>query len=79
MKFVLFLPEARYGTEFKLYVYLILLENQKVIHCSANRAQPVSHKLSSDVTGMVLLAGDLLSMGGTYIASLVVSCFDGRI
>ncbi len=44
-----------------------------------NRAQPSSDKLSGDVTGMVLLVGDLLSVGGTYIALPVLSYFDGRI
>ncbi len=53
--------------------FIILLENQIVIHSFANRAQP------SDLSGVVLLAGNLLSMGGTYVATLVRSCFDGRI
>ncbi len=38
------LPKVRYGTEFKLYIFILLLENQKVIHSFANRAQPSSHK-----------------------------------
>ncbi len=59
--------------------FKIMLENQRVIHSFANRVQPSSCKLSGDVTGMVLLAGDLLSMGGTYAATPVPSCFDGRI
>ncbi len=43
--------------------FIMLLENQIVIHSFANRAQPSSDKLSDDITGMVLLAVDLLSMG----------------
>ncbi len=67
-------------TKGKLYIYLVLLENQRVIHSFANRAQPSSDKLSGDVTGMFLLIRDLLSMGEAYVASLVQvnlpSCFD---
>ncbi len=37
------------------------MENQKV-NSFANRAQPSSHKLSGDATGMVLLEGDPLPM-----------------
>ncbi len=37
--------------------FIILLENQIVIHSFANRAQPSSDKLSSDVSGVVLLGG----------------------
>ncbi len=44
--------------------FIILLENQIVIHSFANRAQPSSGKQSGDITGMVLLVGDFLSMGG---------------
>ncbi len=55
---------------------IILLENQIVVHSFADRAQPSSDKLSSDITGMVLLAEDLLSMGGTYAATPGPSCFD---
>ncbi len=53
--------------------FIILLENQIVIHSFANRAQPSSHKLSGDVIGMVLLGltGDIHCNAG--------SCFDGRI
>ncbi len=57
----------RYGTEFKLYIFIILLENQKVIHSFANSAQPSSHKLSGDVSGVVLV----LLAGRTNIISLV--------
>ncbi len=56
--------------------FIISLGNQIVIHSFANKAQPSSDKLSSDVTGMVLLARDLLSMGETYTAMPVPSCFD---
>ncbi len=59
------------------FIFLIIsLENQIVVHSFANRAQPSSDKLSGDITGMVLLAGDLLSMGGTYDATPDPSCFD---
>ncbi len=75
---LILMQEARSGTKFKLYIYLVLLENQIVIHSFANRAQPSSDKLSCDVTGMVLLVGELLSTGG-YVAVPVPSCFDGRI
>ncbi len=74
------MPKLRYGTKFKFIFFIILLENQIVIHSFASGAQPSSHKLSVDVTGvvLVLLAGDLMSMGGTYTATPVSSCFDGR-
>ncbi len=36
MQFVRFLPEARYGTEFKLYIYIVPLENQIVTHSFAD-------------------------------------------
>ncbi len=61
------------------FIYLVLLENQKVIHSFANRVQPSSDKLSGDVTKMVLV----LLVEGTYVASPVQmnlhSCFDGQI
>ncbi len=38
--------------------FVILLENQKVIHSFANRAQPSSHKLSGDVTGSGAACGE---------------------
>ncbi len=79
MQFVRFLPKLRYGTKFKLYIFIVLLENEVVVHSFTNRAQPSSHKLSGDVTSMVLLARDLLSMEGTNIALPVPSCFDGQI
>ncbi len=60
------LPKTRYGTEFKFYIYLVLLENQLVIHSFANGMQPSSHKQSSDVTGMVLV----LLVGRTFLAVL---------
>ncbi len=44
-----------------------MLENQTVFHSFANGAQPSSHKLSGDVTGMVLV----LLVGRTYVASPV--------
>ncbi len=44
------------------YIFIILLENQKVFHSFASRAQPSSDKLTGDVTGVVRLAGRLLSM-----------------
>ncbi len=57
----------------------ILLENLKVIHSLANRAQPSSHKLSGYVSRVVLV----LLVGRTNITSPVrenfPSCFDGRI
>ncbi len=59
--------------------FIIFLENQIAIHSFVNRAKPSSHKQSGDVTGMVLLAGDLLSMRGTYTATPVPSCFDRPI
>ncbi len=78
MNVVRFLPKVRYGTEFKLYIFIILMGNQIVVHSFANRAQPSSHKLSGNITGMVLV----LLIGRTYIASPVrmnlSSCFDGR-
>ncbi len=52
------------GTECQLYIYVVLPENHKAIQSFANRAQPPSHKLSSHVTDMVLLVGDLLSVEG---------------
>ncbi len=58
---------VRYGTKLKLHIFIILQENQTVVHSFANRAQPSSHKLSGDVTGMVLV----LLVGRTYIASPV--------
>ncbi len=67
------------ATNSNFIFFIILLENQIVIHSLANRAQPSSDMLSSDITGMVLLAGDLLSMVGTYAATLAPSCFDRRI
>ncbi len=36
------------------YIFRILLENQIIVHSFASRAQPSSHKLSCDITGMVL-------------------------
>ncbi len=73
---VCLLPMVRYGTKFKLYIYLVLLENQKVIHSFANI--PSSHKLSGDITGIVL---DLY-VGRIYVASPgqinLHSGFDGR-
>ncbi len=79
MQFVRFLPNVRYGTKFKLYIFIMLLENQTVIPSFANRVQPSLHKLSGDVTAVVLV----LPVGRTYIMSPVrmnfPSCFDGRI
>ncbi len=43
--------------EFQLYICLVLLENQKVIHSFTNKAQPSLDKLSGDITGIVLLVG----------------------
>ena len=60
------------------YIFIILLENQKVFHSFASRAQPSSDKLTGDVTGVVRLAGRLLSMEGTYTATPVPSCFNGQ-
>ncbi len=57
--------------------FIISLENQIVIHSFANRMQPSSEKLGGDVSGVVLLEGDLLSVGGAYTAPPVPSCFDG--
>ncbi len=63
----------------KLYIYLVLLENQIVIHSFAYTAQPSSDKLNLDVTGMVLV----LLVGRRYVASPMrmnlPSCFDGQI
>ncbi len=62
----------------KPYIYLVLLENQIVIHSFAYTAQPSSDKLNLDVTGMVLV----LLVGRTYVASPMrinlPSCFDGQ-
>ncbi len=47
------MPKAKYGTEFHVYIYLILLENYIVIKSFNNSVQPSSDRLSEDVTGMV--------------------------
>ncbi len=52
-------------------IYLVLLENQTVIHSFPSRAQLFSHKLSSDVMGMVLLVGGAYChCGGRYLSFL---------
>ncbi len=62
-----------------IFIFVISLENQIVIHSFANRVQSSSDKLSGDVTDMVLLAGYLLSMWGTYTATPIPGCFDRQI
>ncbi len=59
----------RYGTKFKLYVFVTLLENQKVIHSFTNRVQPSSHKQSGDISGVTFLAVlmDELEFGITHM------------
>ncbi len=46
---------VRYSIQFKLCIFIILLKKQKVIPSFGNRAQLSSHKLSGDISGVVLV------------------------
>ncbi len=75
LQFVRVLPKVRYGTKFKLCISLALLENQIVIQYFVKRVQPSLIKLSSNVTGMVLLmVGHTLHRRCVLRVSAAVCC-----